>query len=228
MWDDSLRLLSEQAALAVGRLDGISALLPNTGIFLYACVRKEALVSSQIEGTQSSLSDLLLHELDGVPVDDVEEVSNYIAALDHGLKRLREGFPLPSRSRESRHLREPRGRRGARDPRRGSNRHSADSRRARAHEHRNRDARQANRVTNLGYNFVTGGVATTSVSAPGVAPLSSGQTFFDAATPAAGRVKSRTETGRATYYGYTARGELRAKWGPAIPCATAMTTRGGS
>ena len=100
IWDDDLRLLAEQAALALGRLDGISALLPHPGIFLYAYVRKEAVVSSQIEGTQSSLSDLLLHELDaapGVPIDDVSEVSNYVAALDHGLKRLREGFPLSLR-----------------------------------------------------------------------------------------------------------------------------------
>lgn len=100
IWDDGLRLLSEQAALALGRLDGISALLPHPGIFLYAYVRKEAVVSSQIEGTQSSLSDLLLHELGaapGVPLDDVNEVSNYVTALDHGLKRLREGFPLSLR-----------------------------------------------------------------------------------------------------------------------------------
>ena len=58
------------------------------------------MVSSQIEGTQSSLSDLLLFELDeapGVPLDDVVEVSNYVAALDHGLARLREGFPLSNR-----------------------------------------------------------------------------------------------------------------------------------
>ena len=100
IWDDDLRSLAEHAALALGRLDGISALLPHPGIFLYAYVRKEAVVSSQIEGTQSSLSDLLLHELDaapGVPIDDVNEVSNYVAALDHGLKRLREGFPLSLR-----------------------------------------------------------------------------------------------------------------------------------
>jgi len=100
IWDDNLRSLAEQAALALGRLDGISALLPHPGIFLYAYVRKEAVVSSQIEGTQSSLSDLLLYELDaapGVPIADVNEVSNYVAALDHGLKRLREGFPLSLR-----------------------------------------------------------------------------------------------------------------------------------
>ena len=73
----------ESAVLAVGRLDGISALLPDKLLFLYAYVRKEAVLSSQIEGTQSSLSDFLLFELDeapGVPLDDVVEVSNYVAA----------------------------------------------------------------------------------------------------------------------------------------------------
>lgn len=58
------------------------------------------MLSSQIEGTQSSLSDLLLFELDevpGVPLDDVVEVSNYVAALDHGLARMRAGFPLSNR-----------------------------------------------------------------------------------------------------------------------------------
>ncbi|MBA2239443.1 MAG: Fic family protein [Lysobacter sp.] len=91
----------ERADQALGRLDGITLLLPEPGLFLYQYVRKEALLSSQIEGTQSSLSDLLLFELDeapGVPVDDVEEVSNYVAALNHGLRRLREDdFPLSLR-----------------------------------------------------------------------------------------------------------------------------------
>ena len=90
----------EAAVLAVGRLDGVSTLLPDKALFLYAYVRKEAVLSSQIEGTQSSLSDLLLFELNeapGVPLDDVVEVSNYVAALDHGLVRLREGFPLSNR-----------------------------------------------------------------------------------------------------------------------------------
>ena len=90
----------EAAVLAVGRLDGVATLLPDKALFLYAYVRKEAVLSSQIEGTQSSLSDLLLFELDeapGVPLDDVVEVSNYVAALDHGLARLREGFPLSNR-----------------------------------------------------------------------------------------------------------------------------------
>lgn len=92
--------LLERALLACGRLDGISALLPDPSLFLYAYVRREALLSSQIEGTQSSLSDLLLFELEeapGAPLDDVVEVSNYVAALDHGLARLREGFPLSNR-----------------------------------------------------------------------------------------------------------------------------------
>ena len=91
----------ESAVLAVGRLDGISPTLPDqAALLLYAYVRKEALLSSQIEGTQSSLSDLLLFELEeapGVPLDDVVEVSNYVAALEHGLQRLRGGFPLSNR-----------------------------------------------------------------------------------------------------------------------------------
>lgn len=96
---DRQRLL-ERALLACGRLDAITALLPDPDLFLYAYVRREAVLSSQIEGTQSSLSDLLLFELDaapGVPFDDVTEVSNYVAALEHGLRRLREGFPLSNR-----------------------------------------------------------------------------------------------------------------------------------
>ncbi len=92
--------LLERAQLACGRLDGVSSLLPDPDLFLYAYVRREALLSSQIEGTQSSLSDLLLFELDeapGAPLDDVMEVSNYVAALDHGVARLRGGFPLSNR-----------------------------------------------------------------------------------------------------------------------------------
>lgn len=92
--------LLERALLACGRLDGVSALLPDPDLFLYAYVRREAVLSSQIEGTQSSLSDLLLFELDeapGVPFDDVVEVSNYVAALEHGMARLREGLPLSNR-----------------------------------------------------------------------------------------------------------------------------------
>lgn len=90
----------ERALLALGRLDGVTTLLPDPALFIYAYVRKEAVLSSQIEGTQSSLSDLLLFELDeapGAPLDDVVEVSNYVAALDLGLQRLAADFPLSSR-----------------------------------------------------------------------------------------------------------------------------------
>jgi Fic family protein len=98
--DSALQETMDQALLALGRLDSVSSLLPDTSIFLYMYVRKEAVLSSQIEGTQSSLSDLLLYESEaapGVPLDDVQEVSNYVAAMEHGLKRLREGFPLSLR-----------------------------------------------------------------------------------------------------------------------------------
>lgn len=92
--------LMERANRALGRLDGLSAVLPDTSLFVYMCVRKEALVSSQLEGTQSSMSDLLMHEMNGapgVPIDDVVEVSNYVAAMQHGLDRMRGGFPLSLR-----------------------------------------------------------------------------------------------------------------------------------
>jgi Fic family protein len=98
--DATLQALHERALLACGRLDGVSSHLPNPELFLYAYVRREALFSSQIEGTQSSLSDLLLFELEeapGVPFDDVVEVSSYVAGLEHGLARLAEGLPLSSR-----------------------------------------------------------------------------------------------------------------------------------
>src|ERR1700682_4999001 len=97
---DGLQQLLEQANQAVGRLDGLASILPDLSLFIYAYVRKEAVLSSQIEGTQSSLSDLLLFENEeapGVPIEDVQEVSNYVAALYHGLKRMREGFPLSLR-----------------------------------------------------------------------------------------------------------------------------------
>ena len=92
--------LLERSLLACGRLDGVAALLPDPDLFLYAYVRREAVLSSQIEGTQSSLSDLLLFELDEAPVvpfDDVVEVSNHVAALEHGMARLRGGFPISNR-----------------------------------------------------------------------------------------------------------------------------------
>jgi Fic family protein len=97
---DALQLALEQASQALGRLDGLASLLPDLPLFIYTYVRKEAVLSSQIEGTQSSLSDLLLfenNETPGVPLADVQEVSNYVAALNHGLARLRSGFPLSLR-----------------------------------------------------------------------------------------------------------------------------------
>ena len=89
----------EAASLALGRLEGANLLLEPT-ILVYSYVRQEAVLSSRIEGTQSSLADLLLFELDqapGVPRDDAAEVSRYVAALEHGLRRLREDFPFSNR-----------------------------------------------------------------------------------------------------------------------------------
>jgi Fic family protein len=93
--------LLDEANQALGRLDAVTLLLPEPGQFLYSYVRKEAVLSSQIEGTQSSLSDLLLFEneaVPGVPLDDVEETANYIAAMNHGLRRIESGeLPLSNR-----------------------------------------------------------------------------------------------------------------------------------
>ena len=99
-WSAALREKFDQALLSLGRLDSVSVLLPDTSLFLYMYVRKEAVLSSMIEGTQSSLSDLLMFEFEhqpGVPMDDVQEVSNYVAALNHGLTRLEEDFPVSLR-----------------------------------------------------------------------------------------------------------------------------------
>lgn len=98
--DGKLRDLLDKAMIALGRLDGMTSLLPDPSLFLYMYIRKEAVLSSQIEGTQSSLTDLLLFEdkeTPGVPVDDVQDVSNYVAALQYGLERLKKGMPLSLR-----------------------------------------------------------------------------------------------------------------------------------
>jgi len=87
------------AERALGRLDGVSLMLPQPELFIYMYVRKEAVVSSQIEGTQSTLSDLLRFDAGaqtGQPFDDIREVSNYVAAMMHGLERLAE-LPLSLR-----------------------------------------------------------------------------------------------------------------------------------
>ena len=99
--DAGLQALLDEANQALGRLDGVTLLLPDPRQFLYSYIRKEAVLSSQIEGTQSSLSDLLLFENEGapgVPLDDVEETSNYISAMSHGLRRIESGeLPLSNR-----------------------------------------------------------------------------------------------------------------------------------
>ncbi len=95
-----LLLLLERANRALGRLDGSLNVLPDIHTLLYSYVRREAVLSSQIEGTQSSFSDLLLFESEavpGVPIDDASEVLNYAAAMNHGLERLADGFPLSLR-----------------------------------------------------------------------------------------------------------------------------------
>ena len=97
----------EKANRALGRLDGVATLLPDTSLFIYFFVRKEAVLSSQIEGTQSSIADLLLYEnaeSPGTLLEDVEEVSSYVAALRFGLQRLNEGFPISLRLLREVHL----------------------------------------------------------------------------------------------------------------------------
>ena len=98
--DSTLERLHGEAQLALGRLDGIVSLLPAPEQFLYAYVRKEAVASSQIEGTQSSLSDLLAYEItaaQGIPIEDVREVSDCVAAYEHADQRMTGGFPLSLR-----------------------------------------------------------------------------------------------------------------------------------
>lgn len=99
-WTQTLSSKFDQALVSLGRLSSISTLLPDTSFLIYMYIRKEAVLSSMIEGTQSSLSDLLIFELEeqpGVPLDDVREVSNYLAALEHGLRLLRGGLPISLR-----------------------------------------------------------------------------------------------------------------------------------
>lgn len=96
----SLHGLFSRAVEALTMLDGATDNLPDTSLLLYFYVRQEAVLSSQIEGTQSTIEDFLLHESNeetGVPIDDVAEVSSYVAALKHGMKRVRGGFPLSLR-----------------------------------------------------------------------------------------------------------------------------------
>lgn len=90
----------EKATLALAELNSRHPLIPNTSLLIYMYVRKEALLSSQIEGTQSSFSDLMLfehHQKPEVSLEDVEEVSNYVKAILYGLARIKEDFPLSLR-----------------------------------------------------------------------------------------------------------------------------------
>jgi Fic family protein len=97
-FDAHLKRALSKADQTLGRLDGLSSVLPHPDLLIHFYIRKEAVLSSQIEGTQSTLSELLLFELEaGDANDDVQEVSNYVAAMRHGLKRLQEGFPLSGR-----------------------------------------------------------------------------------------------------------------------------------
>ena len=115
-WSSGLRRRFDEALLALGRLDALTAHLPNADLLLYSFVRKEAVLSSQIEGTQSSLADLLLYEIDeqpGVTVEDAREVSRCVAAVHRGRKLLEDGLPLSMRLLRQVHevlMRHPRGR----------------------------------------------------------------------------------------------------------------------
>jgi len=99
--DATLQGLLDRANQSLGRLDGVTLLLPDPDQFLYSYIRKEAVLSSQIEGTQSSLSDLLLfdnEEAPGVPAGDARETANYIRALTHGMESIADGrLPLCTR-----------------------------------------------------------------------------------------------------------------------------------
>jgi Fic family protein len=113
---DVLALLNRlsMAERALGRLDGVTTLLPRQELFLYMYVRKEAVLSSQIEGTQSTLTDLLRFETEaqaGQPIDDIREVSNYVDAMMYGLERL-EKLPLSLRLIRETHTRLLQGGRG--------------------------------------------------------------------------------------------------------------------
>jgi len=93
-WDGALVSQISRADLAIGTLSGLGEMLPNPHLLIYPFIRREAVLSSRIEGTQSSLSDLLLFEAIRVEKQrDVKEVQNYVRAMEYGLKRLNE-LPL--------------------------------------------------------------------------------------------------------------------------------------
>jgi Fic family protein len=105
-WTPALRRHFDDTLVALGRLDAVTALLPNASLLLYSFVRKEAVLSSQIEGTQASLADLLLFEIDeqpGVPLGDAREVSRYLAAMERALALQRAGLPICMRMLRAAH-----------------------------------------------------------------------------------------------------------------------------
>ena len=105
-----------EAVQALGALDGLGEHLPDVAPFIYAYIRKEAVYSSMIEGTQSSLSDLLLYEqgaYDQSHTDDVEEVSHYVSAMQLGMSRMAEGYPITLRLIKELHAELLRGGRGS-------------------------------------------------------------------------------------------------------------------
>jgi Fic family protein len=113
--DSGLQRLLSAADLALGRLDGSIQILPNPDLFVFMYVRREAVLSSQIEGTQSSLQDLLAAEAHILAPDrpsDVDEVINYVAAMNHGIDRLNE-LPVSVRLIREIHERLLRGVRGS-------------------------------------------------------------------------------------------------------------------
>ena len=96
----SVSMLLEKANYAVGELNGVVKTAIDPSVINYTYVRKEAVLSSQIEGKQSTLDDLLKYEseqMQGIPLADASEVSSYVAALNHGLDRIKSGFPLSLR-----------------------------------------------------------------------------------------------------------------------------------
>ena len=100
-YDDQLQFLLSEADLALARLDGVSSVLPNPEPFIAMYTKKEALLSSQIEGTQASLEGVLAFEAGLKPKEDIHEIKkviNYEKALNHGIDLLRKNdFPMSSR-----------------------------------------------------------------------------------------------------------------------------------
>lgn len=119
-WGKVLRQAHDRALTALARLDGVATTLPDVELFIYSYVRKEALLSSQIEGTQSTLTDLFAFEANAENThdfDDVKEVSNYVAAQDHAISRLKKKLPLCNRLlREAHKILLSRGRGSAQAP----------------------------------------------------------------------------------------------------------------